>query len=63
MKPSYILLAVIAVATLAWAFRYEKIQAADGVYLVNRWTGTVLVASPRGVRELPERAPVDLLQQ
>lgn len=48
MKSPIILAAVLAVVALGWFFRWEAvpIHRGDGygeMYLVNRWTGQVLI--------------------
>lgn len=55
-KPIYIITAAV-LALSAWLGRYEIVGAGGGewpgyAYRLDRWTGAIMVAGPRGTRAL-----------
>lgn len=60
MNEKYVIAAICAVL-LGWFFRWDvqpiHSDRALVAYMVNRWTGTTLLVTPSGIRELENRPP------
>ena len=57
-------LVLIILSLAGWFFRYDLVVVPAGgqgivgpAYLLNRWTGTVYIITPRSVRELAGERP------
>jgi hypothetical protein len=62
--------AIVVLLSLGWFFRYDFQVVATGgqgsaavAYMLNRWTGTVYLATPTLIRELPPERPANAFDQ
>lgn len=60
-RTAYIIAAVV-LAWTAWMFRYDLVGTGGGesegiAYRLDRWTGAIIVAGPRGTMQLEPVAP------